>query len=102
MSRLILNEKLNNYIVTRTSIINLFKEINQLHNIKIEIDFKEVKFISRSCVDEYLKQKENSSKEINELNLSKDIKEMFDIVEKQRTCKRNIETEAHHKSISLI
>ena len=44
------------------------------------IDFSGVNFISRSCADEYLKQKKSTYKKITEINKNINIERMFKIV----------------------
>jgi len=68
----------------RLSATDFFKKLKSKKNKKVEIDFKDVEFISRSFAHEYLKQKQNIHKEIHELNMPKNVKEMLDIV-KQST-----------------
>lgn len=70
-------------IFTRSSIFDFFEKINSLKNVNIKLDFKNVKFISRSCADEYLKQKKVSRKKIVEVNVSKDVCAMFTNVQNQ-------------------
>ncbi|MCK9150479.1 STAS-like domain-containing protein [Methanobacterium alcaliphilum] len=51
---------------------------------EVEIDFRDVKFISRSFAHEYLKQKQSISPDINELNVPKNVKEMLEIVQRSK------------------
>lgn len=78
-----LNKEFGDNIFTRHIMSSFFNSINELKEDKYVIDFKDIKFISRSCVDEYLKSKEKSNKILIERNMSKDIKLMFKLVEKQ-------------------
>ncbi len=50
---------------------------------EIIMDFKKVEFISRSCADEYLKQKKVSKKKILEANMSFEVCSMFKNVQNQ-------------------
>ena len=43
----------------------------------------QVEFISRSCADEYLKQKDESSKKFVEVNMCKEVCSMFSAVQNQ-------------------
>lgn len=71
-------------IITRNSIVSLFEKIiNQSKYEDIVIDFKNIKFISRSCTAEYLKLREKTNKNLIEKNMSNEIKPMFDLVIKQ-------------------
>lgn len=80
---ILLASTFGNNIFTRSSISNFFEKINSLENINIKLDFNDVKFISRSCADEYLKQKKVSKKKITEVNMSKDVCAMFTNVQNQ-------------------
>lgn len=64
----------------RMSATQFFDKLNSNRNEEVEIDFKGVEFISRSFAHEYLKQKQEGSKKIYEINLPKNVKEMLDIV----------------------
>jgi anti-anti-sigma regulatory factor len=70
-------------IFTRNTISSFFERINNEKEKEIVLDFKGVKFISRSCADEYLKQKENVKKKIIEVNMSQEVCLMFNAVKKQ-------------------
>jgi len=47
------------------------------------LDFNNVAFISRSCADEYLKQRKKSKKKVVEANMSKNVCDMFSLVNRQ-------------------
>lgn len=81
--RISLFEVFGNNIVTRNSISSFFEEINSLKDDNITLDFKKITFISRSCADEYLKQRKSSKKKIVEANMSERICNMFSLVNKQ-------------------
>ena len=70
-------------IFTRNSISDFFRRINNLREKEIVIDFRRIEFISRSCADEYLKQKKKSKKIIVERKVSNEVKPMFHLVENQ-------------------
>ena len=72
-----------NNIITRNSIFDFFTELEDLKENKIVLDFKNITFISRSCADEYLKQKKISSKTVVEENRSEDVCNMFDLIDRQ-------------------
>ena len=61
----------------------LKKIINKSQRDDIVIDFKNIKFISRSCVAEYLKLKEETDKNLIEMHMSDEIKSMFSLVVNQ-------------------
>lgn len=81
--RISLFEVFGNNIITRNSIFDFFTELEDLKENKIVLDFKDITFISRSCADEYLKQKKVSSKAVVEENRSKDVCNMFDLISRQ-------------------
>jgi len=82
MIKVILSEFGNN-IFTRNTISAFFEKINSKKEAEIVLDFKGVEFISRSCADEYLKQKEKSKKKVVEANMSKEVCSMFNAVRAQ-------------------
>jgi hypothetical protein len=82
--KIILVKEFGENISTRNSIASFFgNKINILKEKEIIIDFKGIKFISRSSAAEYLKLRENCSKELIEKNMSDEIKSMFKLVEAQ-------------------
>jgi len=84
MIRLDMSKHFGSKIFTRNTISSFFKEIKDLKENKIVLDFKKIDFISRSCVDEYLKLKEKlKSKVFIEENLSEEVQSMFKIVRHQ-------------------
>ena len=76
-------EVFGNNIITRNSIFDFFTELEDIKEKKIVLDFKDITFISRSCADEYLKQKKISSKVVVEENMSEDVCNMFDLIDRQ-------------------
>lgn len=83
MMRLKLSEIFGNNIFTRRTISNFFEELSKKHDKEIELDFSGVDFISRSCADEYIRQKEKTKKKLIEVNISKDVCSMFNVVKTQ-------------------
>ncbi|GBE20564.1 MAG TPA: hypothetical protein ENG87_05465 [Candidatus Pacearchaeota archaeon] len=83
VKRILLSQEFGNNIFTRRTISAFFEKINSRKEAEIMLDFKSVDFISRSCADEYLKQKEESSKKIVERNMSQEICSMFNAVQSQ-------------------
>lgn len=61
----------------------LFDKLNSDKNMSFELDFKGVKFMSLSFTQEYLYQKNKSSKEISEINLSEEISQTLNLVSKR-------------------
>lgn len=68
-------------IFTRNSMSSFFDQINKIEDQKIVLNFKNMGFISRSCADEYLKQKANTRKEITETDVSQEISAMLNAVQ---------------------
>ena len=81
--KILLLQEFGNNIFTRRTISAFFEGINSQKESEIILDFKGVKFISRACADEYLKQKEKSNKKIIERNMSKEVCSMFNAIQKQ-------------------
>ena len=81
--KILLSQEFGNNIFTRNTISAFFEKINSQKEAEIVLDFKGVDFISRSCADEYLKQKEKSSKKVVEANMSKEVCLMFNAVQNQ-------------------
>ncbi len=81
--KILLSQELGNNILTRKTISAFFERINSQKEAEIVLDFSGVDFISRSCADEYLKQKEDSNKKIVERNISKEVCSMFTAVQNQ-------------------
>ncbi len=76
-NKILLTHEFGNNIFTRSSISDFFRKLNSLKNKEIILDFDKVEFISRSCADEYLKQKKLSTKKIVEANMSNEVYNMF-------------------------
>ena len=62
---------------TDNAAIELFRQINEMTEDDIEVDFKEVEFMSISFALEYVYQKEISKKKITEINLLEDDKRLL-------------------------
>jgi hypothetical protein len=59
----------------------LFDKIESLPKDHITVDFKNVRTMTRSFAQEYLSRKERSQKATEEINVSKNIRRMFKVVE---------------------
>lgn len=81
--RILLSKEFGNNIFTRKIISAFFEKINSQKEAEIILDFSKIEFISRSCADEYLKQKEESTKKIVEEHMSKEVCSMFSAVHNQ-------------------
>jgi formylmethanofuran:tetrahydromethanopterin formyltransferase len=82
-NKILLSERFGNNIFTRNTISSFFESVEKQKDKEIILDFSKIEFISRSCADEYIKKKELSKKKILEVNLSKEVCEMFKAVENQ-------------------
>lgn len=91
INKILLISEFGSNIFTRSSISNFFMKINSMKSKEIVLDFKDVEFISRSCADEYLKQKKTSKKKIVEANMSREVYLMF----------RNVKTQYEKAGITI-
>ena len=73
---------INSSLELNSAAAMFFEEINKFPEDKIEIDFENIVFMSRSFTQEYLSQKMKTQKEIKEVNISKDVLPIFKMVEK--------------------
>lgn len=74
-------DKLGERIFTRITIQDFLSEISKLKEKEVILDFNKVKFISRSCIDEYIRFIQNTEKEIKSINQSPDVRMMIKAVE---------------------
>jgi len=81
--KILLSQDFGSNIFTRKTISAFFEKINSQKETEIMLDFKGIEFISRSCADEYLKQKEESNKKVVEANMSQEVCSMFNAVQGQ-------------------
>jgi len=81
MKRISLYKEFGSNMLTRNSLADFFRRIiDTLEDTDIIIDFENIKFISRSCVAEYLKLRERTDKNLAEKNMSKEVMSMFNVV----------------------
>ena len=73
-------EKIADNLVTRNSADKLFDYINSQRDKTIILDFKSLKFATRSFMHEYLLKKSDTRKKITERNMSKELYKMLKIV----------------------
>jgi len=83
VEKILLSQKFGTNIFTRNTISAFFDELRNSKETEIILDFKDVEFISRSCADEYLKQKQKTKNKIIEANVSNEVCEMFNVVKNQ-------------------
>lgn len=72
-----IKESLTTMLSTDNAAIELFRQINDMTDKDVEIDFKEVEFMSISFAQEYTYQKELCKKNITEINLLDDNKRLL-------------------------
>lgn len=75
-----LAELLSKDLVFRDSTAKLFAVIERIPEAMVAIDFKGVSSMTMSFAHEYLTQKEASEKKIREINLSANVKKLFEAV----------------------
>ncbi len=78
---IILKDVIGTDLGPRNKIETLFNNIDK-NSSKVIMDFEGIEFMGRSFAQEYLNQKHISTFEIIEVNLSEDIKEMFNMIMK--------------------
>lgn len=82
-TKILLSHEFGSNIFTRKTISAFFEKINSQKGTETILDFSDIKFISRSCADEYLKEKEKSKINISEINMSNEVCSMFNAVKNQ-------------------
>ena len=80
MKEIILAKEIGSNLITRHSLDRLFSKLKKYKSKELIIDFDNIKFVSRSGADEYIKLKNIIRKNIKEINQSDDVKKMFEIV----------------------
>ena len=87
-SKLSLSEEYGEILSTRSTAREIFNRTNKFKLKKVELDFTNIEFISRSFCDEFLKQKEKSNKEVECTNINQEVKDMLKIVAKKHPRKK--------------
>ena len=77
-----IKDMINSSLELNSAASIFFDEVNKLPQDKIEIDFENIIFISRSFTQEYFSQKKKTQKDITEVNIPTDILPIFKMVEK--------------------
>lgn len=72
-----IKDNITTMLSTDNAAIELFRQINEMPEEDIEIDFRKVEFMSISFAMEYVYQKENSKKKITEINLLEEDKSLL-------------------------
>jgi len=62
---------------------SLFRKIEKSTRKNVEVDFRNVKFVSRSFAHQYLLRKESSKKNVSEINMSSQTRKIFKIARKK-------------------
>lgn len=78
-----IKDEINQALDFNQSVTALFNKINQINETDFIIDFEGIIFISRSFAQAYYASKKRSPKNIDEINLSGEVKPMMEMVEKQ-------------------
>jgi len=78
-----IKDEINQALDFNQSATALFNKINQINETDFIIDFEGIIFISRSFAQAYYASKKRSPKNIDEINLSGEVKPMMKMVEKQ-------------------
>ena len=80
MKKLSLFSYFNENVMIRNAMKKFLSDIEKSKEKSITLDFKDIKFVSRSCADEYLSFLDNSNKEITIINISPDVARMINVV----------------------
>jgi len=80
VKKISLFDNLGENVFTRTTMRDFLSKVSKTKDKKIAIDFRKVKFVSRSCADEYIKFLSNSKKEIESVNASPEVSMMMKVV----------------------
>lgn len=75
------NQILSQDLALRHNARVLFDRIESVQDDTVILDFKSVKTMTRSFAHEYLSKKSKSSKLIKEVNVSPNIRRMFNVVD---------------------
>lgn len=78
-----IKDEINQALDFNQSATDLINKINQINETDFIIDFEGIIFISRSFAQAYYASKKRSPKNIDEINLSGEVKPMMEMVEKQ-------------------
>lgn len=79
MKKISIKTKISADPAFRDSAEALFDYIEKLKETTFELDFKGVKFVSRSFAHQYLTRKKQTSKTIKEVNVSENVQKMLEV-----------------------
>jgi len=75
----------SSHLALRLTADSLFNEIEDLKTETVVIDFSSIHFISRSFAHQYLRRKNDSKKQISEVNMNTSVQEMLRMVLSNKT-----------------
>ena len=76
-------QEINSSLELNSYATDFIDKINQINEKDFIIDFKDVTFVSRTFAQAYYASKRKSPKNITEINLSDDVKQLMRMIEKQ-------------------
>jgi hypothetical protein len=79
-------------LATRNGCDNLFKQIQQIQDVKVTLDFSGISSISRSFAHEYFVKKNMSIKTVSETHVPLSVKQMLEFVKKKPSKKKPVES----------
>lgn len=80
VSVIYVSRMISNDLALRNSADQLFERIERLPNKHVSISFENVTTITRSFAHQYTIRKSNSTKDVREIQVPRNVKQMFDIV----------------------
>lgn len=78
-----IKDKLSVDLALRDAADLFFDDLEKM-KIDIEVDFSDIRSISRSFAHQYLVRKKQNSRRVTEVNMPENVIKMFDIVSKSR------------------
>ena len=78
-----IKDEINTALDFNRSATEFIDKLNRINEHDFIIDFEGIIFISMSFAQAYYSSKKRSPKKITEINLSRDVKPMMEMVEKQ-------------------
>lgn len=78
-----IKDEINQALDFNQSATAFINKINQINETDFIIDFEGIIYVSRSFAQAYYASKKRSPKNIDEINLSGEVKPMMEMVEKQ-------------------
>lgn len=81
-TRILVKDIASENLVFRDTVQDLFAIVKKSKKKQVILDFSAVKSISRSFAHEYVNQMKQHQIRIKEVNISRDVKKMFDSVKK--------------------